>query len=314
MSAPFVLGVDGGGTKTECALAPAGNPDTELARVRGERSNHETIGYPRAAETVHGLVTELLDKAGTSTAEIAGACFAMAGMDLPPDREHIREHIVTPLGLSCPVRICNDAFAGFRGGSPRGVGLCVSLGTGITFCGSNGRGADAQFEQPKPEKLPLRILRALYAEYQGVGPACGFRNAYLEALGIASLEELLYARYAGNRPYAKGIPDHRHKRAAQVLFDPAFHEEPVLCGILRGYGAEIAAILVGLARKLGLGQQEFDLVLSGSVLTKGRHPALNGTIVETVRAAFAGCAPVLVDAPPVRGALRIAAELAADGA
>ena len=100
MTTRHILGVDGGGTKTECALATL---DTRtVAQARGGPSNHETVGYEAAAQTVADLVTELLAAAGTTADTIAGACFAMAGMDLEPDRDDIRNQIVTPLHLSCP--------------------------------------------------------------------------------------------------------------------------------------------------------------------------------------------------------------------
>ena len=105
-------------------------------------------------------------------------------------------------------------------------------------------------------------------------------------------------------------PGDRIRQARLVLFNPAYHGDPVLDRIMDGYAAEVAENLVGLVRRLHMEEREFDLVLSGSQLTKGRHPALNNGIIDRLRAQFPGCEPVLVDGDPVEGALRIAAELA----
>ena len=302
--------MDGGASKTECALATIDGEQVALAR--GGPTNHEVVGYEQAAQTVRELVSEAVAQHGVSVSDVAAACFAMAGMDLPPDRDAILEQIVAPLGLSCPVDIVNDAFAGFRAGSPRGAGVCVSQGCAATFCGRSASGEVVQFELPKPEPIDARICRALLAEYQGVGPHCGFGDAYLKALGLRNLEELLWSMYSNTRDYAPKVDLSAVGRGRQAVFSAANRSDAVLGGILKRYAEELAGILVGMANRLGLGDSAFDLVLSGSVLTKGRHPALNDTLIRCVTAVYPNAEPVIVDGPPVQGAIRIARELAQD--
>ena len=54
-----------------------------------------------------------------------------------------------------------------------------------------------------------------------------------------------------------------------------------------------------MADGLGLGDGEFDVVLSGSVMTKGRHPALNDTLGALVKDKHPRAQPIVVDGPPV---------------
>ncbi|MFH0963803.1 MAG: BadF/BadG/BcrA/BcrD ATPase family protein, partial [Planctomycetota bacterium] len=100
MSERFVLGMDAGATKTECALGTVGGRG--LAVVRGGPGNYELVGFEDAARLAAELMSSALAQAGARKEEITAACFALAGMDLPPDREIIRRRIVDPLGLSCP--------------------------------------------------------------------------------------------------------------------------------------------------------------------------------------------------------------------
>jgi hypothetical protein len=307
VSNPLVLGVDGGASKTECAVvAPGGR---QLVLARGGPSNHEIVGFDNAAENVSDVVWRALEEAKIKADGVAAACFAMAGMDLPPDRDSIHERIVAPLGLGCPTRICNDAFAAFRAGAPSGVGVCVSLGTGITFCGRNSRGREVQLERPRPVGIDQRITDALLAEYYGIGPACCFTDAYLKALGLEDLEHLLWSRYAHNRPYAPKVEPGLRQRAREILFQEPYRSDPGVCELLSRYGEEIADVLLKLAARLDLGGDAFDVVLSGSLLTKGRSPALNDTIIKRVQAVHFQCRLVIVDGPPVDGAVRIALEL-----
>ena len=310
MPEPYILGVDGGATKTECAVS---GPDGEVpAIVRGSPSNHESVGYDEAARSVADVVGRALEAAQLSPGDILAACFAMAGMDLPPDRENIRERIVTPLGLDCLVTICNDAYAGFLAGSPRGLGVCVSLGTADTFCGRNADGDSIQLEYPRLTELKERITRVLFMEQKGIGPTCGFRDPYLQALGLKNLDEFLWSMYAHNRPYAPQVDPVLFGAAQLVLFDPTHHDDPVLCRVFSEHAEDVSALLIAMARRLHLAGRDFDLVLSGSVLTQGRHPVLNGTIIERVTEYFPTCAAVTVDGPPVLGGLRIAGELLPD--
>lgn len=310
MSEPLILGVDGGATKTECGLATI--EGEEVALRRGGPSNHEAVGYDEAARTVGGLVREALAQADAEIADIKGACFAMAGMDLPPDRDHIRERIVDPLGLTCPIAILNDALAAFRAGSPRGIGVCVSLGSGTTFCGRNAQGKVIQFEFPKPVgSIDERVMMALFAEYQGVGPHCGFGEAYVKAMGLASLEELHWSMFSGARDYAPKKRPSATSEARKVLLSEAYHDDPVLCRVLALHATDLSEVLLGIADALALGDDAFDLVLSGSLMTRGRHPALNDTLIALIKEKRPRAEGIVVDGPPAKGALRIAAELAA---
>lgn len=308
MKPRYVLGLDGGGSKTECALCSLQTDKRYV--VRGDGSNHEGVGYERAGQVVHELFNEVLREAGIQTGDIVGACFAMAGMDVEPDRGNITERIVEPLGLSCPLYVCNDAFAGFRAGSPHGVGICVSLGAGVTFCGRNAQNDTLQFEYPAPAGIDLRIINALLAEYHGVGPACGFTEGYLKMLGLKSLEEYFWSRYAAKRDFGRRIDPARQREARRAVFEPAMHDDPETCRMLGRYADELAEILIGMARRLKFEHKIFDFVMSGSLLIKGRHPALNGTLVQRIKEKFPGAEPVLVDGLPVDGAIRIAKELA----
>lgn len=308
MTTTYFLAFDGGTSKTECAIS---NRQGRIkALVRGGPSNHEEIGYGRVFQVVRDLLASGLSQAGIHRSQIVGACFAMAGVDLPMDQEQFNQHVVRRLDLRCPVMICNDVFAGFRAGADRNVGLCVSEGTGTVFCGRNALGQELLVSMPTPQPLNERLIYALLAEFQGIGPACGFREAFLEALGLPSLEALFLSRF----PARDGIlvPDwSRMDLARQVIFDPRLHQDPTTVALLKGYGLDLAATLIGIGKRLELSEECFDLVLSGSLLSQGRHPALNETLIRTVQMSLPGAKAVVVDGPPVLGAIRIAQDLVA---
>lgn len=304
----FILGIDGGGSKTECAIRELGGTAGFVARAGA--SNHEGIGFEKAGANLREAVTGALSQAGAAPADIAAACFAMAGVDIPQDKDMVFRAMVEPLGLSCPLTICNDAFAGFRAGSKLGVGLCVSLGSGVTYCGANSAGGVLQMEYPRPLAIDGRIQNLLMSEHFGIGPACSFTAPYLAFLGLKSLDEYFLAQYAKQRSFLKGVDFALVREARRFVFCPATFSDPVTCRMLQQYGHELAEILCGIGTKLNLGNSAFDLVLSGSLITKGRHPALNDTIIADVTRMFPAARPVVVDGLPVEGALLMAEALA----
>jgi hypothetical protein len=60
-----------------------------------------------------------------------------------------------------------------------------------------------------------------------------------------------------------------------------------------------------------MGGEELSIVLSGSILTKGRHSALNDAICAQVIERYPRGQVVVVDKPPEEGAVRIARGLLA---
>ena len=307
MNGKFLLGVDGGKSKTECAILELGG--TRRMVARGGGSSHEGVGLESAGLALRAVVLNVLQQGNISRSDIVAACFAMAGMDVPPDQDNINKAMVEPLGLSCPIIICNDAWAGFRAGSASGVGMCVSVGTGLTFCGRNYSGDQLQFEYPAPPGIDFFIRNALIAEYYGIGPKCSFTSAYLQAVGLATLEEFFLSHYPQCRDSVRSITRTQIVEARRTVFHPATFHDPATCDMLQKFAHSLAEIMCGLGARLNFGSTAFDLVLSGSILTKGKHPALNDTLIGYITKLFPGARPVIVGGIPVDGALLMAAEL-----
>ncbi|HWH68044.1 MAG TPA: BadF/BadG/BcrA/BcrD ATPase family protein, partial [Candidatus Sulfotelmatobacter sp.] len=99
---PWVLGVDGGGTKTVALVT------NEKGRVlgRGESgpANYHTAGLSTAAENILHAVTTAIADAGLVKQALNGAFLALAGVDRPTDRQ-VMSGVVARLGLTCPAQL-----------------------------------------------------------------------------------------------------------------------------------------------------------------------------------------------------------------
>ncbi|HYG58673.1 MAG TPA: BadF/BadG/BcrA/BcrD ATPase family protein [Symbiobacteriaceae bacterium] len=138
---PWVLGLDGGGTKTVALVA------NERGRVlgRGESgpANYHTAGLERAAEHIQQACSNAITDAGLVTQALSSACLALAGVDRTSDRQ-VMAGIVARLGLTCPVLLENDAAAALTGATGGRPGVVVVAGTGSIAFGEDEKGHRAR--------------------------------------------------------------------------------------------------------------------------------------------------------------------------
>lgn len=123
----YILGIDGGGTKTHaCIVDLDGNI---LATAANGGANWERIGITAVQMSLSEIIDAVCSKASISKEEIVDSTFALAGLDWEEDR-NVLNPVVAALGLEGRCQLINDSFAALFAGIPQGIG-CVSIaGTG----------------------------------------------------------------------------------------------------------------------------------------------------------------------------------------
>jgi N-acetylglucosamine kinase-like BadF-type ATPase len=96
---------------------------------------------------------------------------------------------------------------------------------------------------------------------------------------------------------------------ARALLDEATAGDPAAVRICRQHGAALGDYALVAARRVGIENTDFTLVMAGGVL---RHPSpvLKAALVERVRSAAPGVRPVMSRFEPVVGAVLLALEAA----
>lgn len=138
----YVLGVDGGGTKTHCALYDADTGRLDLLPCGP--ANHE--GMAGGLEELPGVLREmfsaLLRRNNITMRDIEMAVLGLAGVDTA-EQHRVISGILTGLGLRRFV-LCNDAYLGIKAGSSSGYGICAISGTGCCITGMDALGNRVQ--------------------------------------------------------------------------------------------------------------------------------------------------------------------------
>jgi N-acetylglucosamine kinase-like BadF-type ATPase len=303
----YVLGVDGGNTKTIALVARLDGTITGVGRGRCGDIYSKNYGPVGAVREIALAVHEALSAAGAQPEEVSVGAFSMAGADWPEDFA-LLEREIGRLGFGRRTVVVNDALGALRAGSPDGTGVSVVCGTG---CAIGARAADGRawhtsfWQEPGgAEQLAGKALRAVYRAELGIDPPTTLSARVLEFFGLPDVESVLHHMTARG-----GEPREDIGQLARVLLGEADTGDPAARRIVRQHGAALGDYALVAARQLGIEQMPFALVLAGGVL---RHttPLLREALVERVRASAPGAQPLISRFEPAAGALFLALEAA----
>lgn len=304
----YVLGVDGGNTKT---IALVARTDGAIIGVgRGGCGDIYGASSPQAAlAQIELAVQTALQAAQVLPNELANGTFSLAGADWPEDFDLLYA-AMQERGLGRSVMVVNDALGALRAGSPDGTGVSVVCGSGTAI---GARAADGRFwhssfwQEPQGAgELSDRALRAIYRAALEIDPPTRLAEGVLAFFGAESVEEVLHRLTA--REHRK-LTDRR--LLARVVLDTAEAGDPTARRIVITHGRSLGDYALVAARKTGLGAggAPFTLVLAGGVL---RHQSalLRDTLIAQVRASAPGVRPIHSRLEPAVGALLLALEAA----
>jgi N-acetylglucosamine kinase-like BadF-type ATPase len=299
------VGVDAGGTKTHALVA---DESGEVLGVgRAGTGNWEGVGLDGALAALRQAVGEALSAARTSPQEVTAAGYGLAGLDWPSDEARLRP-LVEELGLSGPSVLVNDTFVALRAGAREPWGVVIVAGTGTTVAGRNRRGEMARTlglgypfdDWGSAPDLAQAALHAVARAYTGRGPATALSNRLVRLVGAADVADLLegVSRWRYNLfPLVADV--------VRALMEEADGGDGAAREIVLRAGRELGGGAVVVIRRLGMEDEEFDLVLAGG-LFRSASPLLLDTLRGTVQAVAPGARPVRLDVPPVVGGVLLA--------
>jgi N-acetylglucosamine kinase-like BadF-type ATPase len=300
----FVLGVDGGGSKTHAVVADATGEVLGIS-VRGP-SNWEEIGLARAADTLERVVTAALTDAGLAAGDLSASVFGVAGVDWDSDQVRLG-NILTPLRLGGAREIVNDAQVALRAGTRRPWGVVVVAGTGTVVAGRNQHGRTFRTLGLGPyfgdygggSDISESAILAVSEAYLGKGPATALAEVLCAHARVRSVPELLelIAREQDDLPYI-----------AQEVVEVAESGDEVARSIVKHAGRELGRNAALVASRLDMADTSFELVLAGGMF-QAAGAMLTDPLLAVAREGMAGATPVHLSVPPVMGALAMALEL-----
>ena len=279
----IVLGVDGGGTKTDYLLFDIHGGIIDW--MRGKGTNHEILanGMDELESHLGKTIRGFLKRNAIEPHQIAAAVFGMSGVDVPEQKAAV-EGIVSRMGFIKFI-VINDSFIGIKAGSEKGYGICAVNGTGNTIGGIDRNGRRLQVGgagwisgvEGGAGRIAEHVLRAVYEEFFCLGKSTMLSPLVFELLDTREPENFIQAVYD---KYNTGLV--KPKTILKLLFECANKKDEISMEILTRIGKQIAKCIAGCAKRLDFGD-ELDVVLVGSVFNKATCPIMMQTLKsETV--------------------------------
>ncbi|ALF52042.1 ATPase [Nostoc piscinale CENA21] len=223
----YVLGIDGGGSKTLCILMDA--ECQVLGRGAAGASNYQSIGVAAAIQSIHSAIQTAASEAlkFTNTIQISAICLGLAGVGRSGDIEIVKSMVqelqnsqflpITWDVQPANIVVCHDALIALVGGVGHDVGIVVAAGTGSIVFGRNHQGETKRVggwgyilgDEGSAYKIAVAGMQAALKSYDGREISTSLVPNFQQHLGlqnIAELIEVIYRRGWGVKEIASLAP------------------------------------------------------------------------------------------------------------
>jgi glucosamine kinase len=275
----FVLGFDGGGTKTECVLMDEGR--RVRASARAGPSNPMRVGFGGALAAVCEAGQMAMQNAKLSLEELSGLCAGLAGAAQPESERKMKKLLAEEFPGKL-VHVCTDLDLTLEA-TGSGPAIVLIAGTGSAAVG---RGCDGQMarvgghgpllgDEGSAYDIGRRAaIEALRASDRGIANS-SLASRILRELRVGDWEEFHLRVYS--------IPDEVFPRIFPVVAAAAEEGDQSARELLQDAALALAGLVTDLVERLQLKSQRFLLVKSGGMV--GRTPYFDQLIDERLRLA-----------------------------
>jgi N-acetylglucosamine kinase-like BadF-type ATPase len=299
-----VLGIDGGNSKVDVALATT--TGELLAAARGPTVSHQQTQLTAGLERLDEMVRSLAEEAGLADqrpyADIAVA--SLAGADYPGDIRQL-QHGIERLGIAKRVVVVNDTIGALRAGVSRSWGGVLVCGQGInaSVVAPDGRMAgypavgEIAGDWGGGGGIGMAALQAAVRGRDGRGPHTAFERSVPAFFGLKRPGDVTRAMYDGRIGAYLGS-----SRLAPLVFREARAGDTVARSIVERLATELAAMLNALVRRLHLSRLDLEVVLAGGVF-RTDEPEFYASLERQIRAVTPRARLVHLRCPPVAGSV-----------
>lgn len=273
----YVLGIDGGGTKTVCLLID--DKGKVLGRGEAGASNYQSIGTEATLQSIKSAIYTAVVEAQklTDNINIEAICIGLAGVGRPEDIEVVKG-IVQELQNSSllPITwelsasniiICHDALIALVGGVGYPVGIVVAAGTGSIVFGRNHNGDTKRVggwgyilgDEGSAYQIAVAGMQAALKAYDGREMSTSLVEAFKQYLELATIEDLIeviYRRGWGVKEIAALAP---------IVDNVAACGDEVAQGIIDDAVKELIKATSTVISAMFSHDERFEVVTTGSV-------------------------------------------------
>jgi len=301
----FVIGVDGGGTKTRALLAD--ERGEQIAEAVGAASAVKPGEIEHSAGVIAGVVRDVLEIAERAGARPRVLAVGVAGVGREPEREALLEALVAQQ-LADEVSVVPDYAIALEDAFSDGPGVLLIAGTGSMAFGRSPAGATARCggwgpafgDEGSGGWIGRRALSVGAAAADGREPETALTGAVLTAAEVSEVTDLIR--------WASGAPAAQLATLAPVVMSVADAGDLRANSIVSMAVEELALHIRALARQLFADERaSVPVALTGGLLRKGT--SLRKRLEHRLKTAVPGAHVRAEEIDAARGAVRSALRL-----
>lgn len=286
-----VVGVDGGGTKTEAVILDSNQ--RVIGEGRAGPSNPVRVGIATAAASVREAIDKACTMAKVRRGDLLAAEIGLAGARRSELRERMREALAL-LGIA-DIEVVTDADIALHGATDGEPGIVVIAGTGSICCGVNAR--QKRFcaggwgpiagDEGGGSWIARRALRAVAHASDGRGPQTALTEAACSYFHVSSADDLVTAIYAPS------ITNERLAGFGKDVIEAAKQKDCVGQKIIADAAEQLSLAVITVIRELQMERDRFQVAHVGGVFA-----ASGDLILEPLRTEVQRLAPRAYFQPP----------------
>ncbi|MBF2066349.1 MAG: ATPase [Calothrix sp. C42_A2020_038] len=310
----YVLGIDGGGTKTICLVMD--EQRQVLGRGEASASNYQSIGANATLKSIESAIKTAIQP--IEPIQVKAICLGLAGAGRSKDvaviqsivRE-LQQSSNLPIEWILPnnVIICHDALTALFGGIANHIGIVVAAGTGTIVFGRNQQGQTKRVggwgyilgDEGGAYKIAVAGMQAAMRAYDGREHLTSLVEGFKNELGLESIEDLIevvYRRGWGVKEIASLAP---------VVDNAAVNGDEVANRIINEGVQELVQATKVVVQDLNLAAKTedcFEIVTVGSVW--GAKSNIRQKFIASINTEFDNARVILPRHEPAYGACLLA--------
>ena len=296
----YIIGIDGGGTKTIGLLA--NETGDYVAKVQAGPSNYHVVGIEQTHAVLLEINTKLSRHIGNSSLQSIPVCIGMAGLGREDDRIVVGK-ICDEIGITKERILTHDAHIALVGGVGKNDGVIVISGTGSIVYGIDEHGKEVRAggwgyllgDEGSGYDIALKGLQSIARAADKRRQPTLLTDLILKKLELNAPSELIRWTHAASR-------DEIAQLSASV-FEAANMSDAKAIQIVEDAFAELACAVETVTVQLDFTQQ-FSIVFSGGILLN--QPILADKLHRWIEKIIIGSTVIRPIHEPAYGAVLLA--------
>lgn len=265
----YVIGIDGGGTKTLGYIANIWG--RIIASSTSGPSNYQSVGIVRTKQSLTNVINNLCKRTDISIDDIELLSLGMAGVDRQEDKTNVI-NIIRSIGVKSEIILNNDGITELAGAIGKNLGIITISGTGSISYGIDSNGKSVRVggwgnilgDEGSGYDIGRNALKAILRNYDKRDKETLLTEKVLGYLKLKTVDEMI------GYVYKKETTKEHIAQIAPVVINAAYEKDPISINILDNATNNLVELTQTVINQLEF-KDKINLTYGGGILKKSEY-------------------------------------------